>query len=164
MPSTYAQIATYTVPSATASYTFTSIPDTYTDLVLVGDCLSTNGGGVGLSVQFNSDTGNNYLQVGYYSNGLGSSSNNSFNSGDKIYVALVDNTERSGFKTDILNYSSTATFKNTLSHGGQLNYLSGYVGMWKNSTDKINSIKILCDGGSTIKADSKFALYGILKA
>jgi hypothetical protein len=31
MPSTYAQIATYTIPSATASYTFTSIPDTYTD-------------------------------------------------------------------------------------------------------------------------------------
>jgi hypothetical protein len=163
MPSTYAQIATYTFPSAAASYTFTSIPDTYTDLILVGDCLSTNGGGVGLSIQFNSDTGNNYLQVGYYSSGSGSA-NNSFNSGDKIYVAIVDNTERSGFKTDILNYSSTATFKNTLSHGGQNNYLSGYVGMWKNSTDKINSIKVLCDGGSTIKTDSKFSLYGILKA
>ena len=61
MPATYDKIATYTLPSATSSYTFTSIPSTYTDLVLVVSARMTGGGGASaIQLQFNGDTGSNY--------------------------------------------------------------------------------------------------------
>ena len=39
--STYVKIATYTVPSTAATYTFSNIPQGYSDLVIQGVILST---------------------------------------------------------------------------------------------------------------------------
>ena len=53
---TYIPLATYTVPSAQASYTFTSISSAYTDLVIVFECFTTAGGARDVALRFNSDT------------------------------------------------------------------------------------------------------------
>jgi len=71
--STYTPIATTTLGSTTASYTFSSIPSTYTDLVLVviGEAYFTSTNYINTGVQFNSDTGSNY--AAHYLIGNGSS-------------------------------------------------------------------------------------------
>ncbi len=66
MAYTYELISTYTVPSATSSVTMSSIPATYTDLVIVGNYTVATGGGVGFSCRFNSDSGSNYEFEGFY--------------------------------------------------------------------------------------------------
>ena len=68
--STYTKIASTTLGTAAASYTFNSIPSTYTDLVLVANIQQvTNGEDV--AIQFNTDTGTNYSRI--YVCGSGSS-------------------------------------------------------------------------------------------
>ena len=66
---TYTSIATYTVTGSTlASYTFTSIPQTYTDLVLVmqgGDTPVANN----QYFRVNGDSGSNYTYVTVQGNG-----------------------------------------------------------------------------------------------
>jgi hypothetical protein len=59
MPATYEPIATYTFPSAAQSYTFTSIPGTYDDLILIV-ANETASSGQTIEMSFNGDTGNNY--------------------------------------------------------------------------------------------------------
>jgi hypothetical protein len=72
MPTTYEPIQTTAFTSATASYTFSSIPSTYTDLVIVfvGQQNSTFSGR-NLNIQFNGDTGSNYGSVQILSTGDG---------------------------------------------------------------------------------------------
>ena len=57
---TYTPIATQTPGSNTASISFSSIPGTYTDLVLVIDNAFTASGGYSYSLSFNDDTASNY--------------------------------------------------------------------------------------------------------
>ena len=53
---TYEPIATTTLGSATNSVNFTSIPSTYTDLLLIGD-FTCSANGTNAGVYFNSSTG-----------------------------------------------------------------------------------------------------------
>ena len=71
--STYTPIATTTLGSAATSYTFTSIPSTYTDLVLVGNLSSSSN--TNISIRIYSDSGTNYSNT-YLTgvNGTGASS------------------------------------------------------------------------------------------
>jgi len=70
--STYTPIATTTLGSSATSYTFTSIPSTYTDLVIVaqikGDTTTY------LNLRFNGDTGSNYSRTTLSGNGSTASS------------------------------------------------------------------------------------------
>jgi len=60
MPSTYTPIATNTLASVSTGVTFSSIPSTYTDLVLVINYrLDGTGTGAAGALRFNSDSGSN---------------------------------------------------------------------------------------------------------
>jgi hypothetical protein len=59
MPATYEPISTTTLGSAVASVTLSSIPATYTDLVLVFNGSAASSGGA-MRTQINSDTATNY--------------------------------------------------------------------------------------------------------
>ena len=76
MAITYEPIATTTLGTSASSVTFSTIPGTYTDLVLVvaGTSAATNGN----EMQFNGDTGNNYSFTLLY--GTGSAAVSSRNS------------------------------------------------------------------------------------
>lgn len=170
MPATYEPIATQTLGSATATVTFSSIPGTYTDLVLVVNLQSSYNldSGNGARLRFNGDAGNNYSNTNLRGNGSTASSYRASNI-DYIQIGLLPS---SGGGTaagtlgvgiaNIQNYTNTTTFKTVL---GRTNSTSSVVeasaGLWR-STSAITSITYFGDGN--ILAGSTFTLYGIKAA
>jgi hypothetical protein len=155
---TYTAIATTTMSGSTASYTFSSIPSTYTDLVLV--VMAANSSASNFEITFNSDTGSNYSRTQLSGNGSTASSGKessytsyrtlSTPSGTSFYAMAVLN---------IMNYSNTTTNKILLDRGGySTDQTYAQVGLWR-STAAINSIRLLT--GSNLSAGTTFTLYGI---
>lgn len=169
---TYEPIQTYTVPSAQATYTFTSIPSTYTDLrVIIVPAVSNQVGSLG--VQFNSDTSTgstNYSFTDVYGTGtaVGSSRDASTYSIYPNYNLTESGTLGQTVTTvDFMNYSNTTTFKTLLTRansvGGTYPGTSALVGLWR-STAAISSIKFWLSGNHNFLTGSTFTLYGIKAA
>jgi hypothetical protein len=162
MPATYDPIATQTLGSAAASVTFSSIPSTYTDLVLVfnGTSLAASY----LSLQYNSDTGANYSVTLMRGDGTTASSNRYSNIND-IYASIGNTlqTTISNIIFQIQNYSNSTTNKTSISRTNQsTNATETGVGLWRN-TAAINAIKILSPNAN-FATGSVFTLYGIKAA
>jgi hypothetical protein len=164
MPRTYEPIATTTLVSAAADITFSSIPATYTDLVLVISTGSNTATNRQLNGQFNADTGSNYSAT--LLNGDGSSalssraSNNTF-----MFLAAADGTGSSLGVTimHFMNYSNTTTNKTMFSRDNNAGYeVRAYVNLWR-STAAINSIKLYLNADS-LRAGTVATLYGIKSA
>jgi len=160
---TYTPIATTTLASAASSYTFTSIPATYTDLVLiVSGTVSTNGQ---ICLQFNSNTATNYSATAIYGNG--SSAGSARDSDDNNMVGafgFFDTTAVSTSIVSIMNYSNTTTFKTAIGRGNSTPlYVHAGVGLWR-QTSAINEIKAFVTGGYNWSTGTTFTLYGILAA
>lgn len=164
MTVTYEKIATNTLGSATASVTFSSIPSTYTDLVLASSCLGQSSTSFIECVRFNSDTGNNYSNTfagGYISiSGSNRNSNQPF-----IFVNHLNGYFTTGNPmtavTHINNYSNTVTNKTVFSRGGgAATDAAMIVGLWRN-TSAITSITIFFQSSTDLQAGSTFTLYGI---
>jgi len=162
--STYSTIATYTAPSSQASYTFSSIPSTYTDLIVV--CSTFNSSGPDdLRLRFNSDTGTNYSAT--LLRGSGSAIVNAKDN-NGTYLAWLgyvssnsNNTSTTIFQ--VMNYSNTSVNKTVLSRGNlATDFVNATVGMWR-STAAINSITLIA-GGANITSGSTFTIYGIAAA
>ena len=94
MPNTYSTIATTTLGTAVSSYTFNSIPSTYTDLVLVFQG-NESGTADGILVQLNGDTANNYSTTLIIGDGTTATSDR--------------NTSTSSLNLGIVNAASNAT-------------------------------------------------------
>lgn len=159
MPSTYTPIATYTVPSTVASYTFTSIPSTYTDLVLVtsGTISATSD----MYMQFNSDTSAFYSKQLFY--GTGSAA------GGATYTSVAQigwgyqGTTQATIIANIMNYANTTKHKTVLSKSGSGNDgVQFNCGSW-NKTAAINSIKIY-PAAANLNTGFTLTLYGITAA
>lgn len=157
----YTPIATYTVSgSSTASYTFTSIPSTYTDLVLICMGSTTNG----LQLQFNSDTGTNYSATGLYGNGSAASTGSISN---KTYLALDGGAGGANaytpYTVNISNYSNSNIYKTVLTRfNATTTYMGVNVGLWR-GTSAINAIKVYQFSGN-LTDQTTFTLYGITAA
>lgn len=162
MASTYTPIATYTVPSATANYTFSSIPSTYTDLVLIINATSSTAAGAGLSMQFNGDTASNYSFTYMFGNGGGTSSGRQSNT--FVNLGNINNT-RSVNRFNIQNYSNSTTYKSMLGRASLSDkYDVTYAGLWR-STSAITSIKLTIENGThNFDSGSIFTIYGIAAA
>ena len=163
MAKTYEPIATYTVTTAQASYTFSSIPATYTDLVMVIAGIPSTST-VGQTIRVNGDTGSNYSTTLINGNGTTAVSarytSNTGWEGMNYTAALspIYNTI-----TSILNYSNTTTYKTALTrYNGSNVEVSASVNLWRN-TAAITSITALIPSG-TYAAGSTFTLYGIKAA
>jgi len=169
MASTYTPIATTTLGSAAASYTFSSIPSTYTDLVLVFNG-GTTSNGPSMLIRVNGDTGSNYSDTAL--DGTGSSAISTRHS-NGTYINVTNDIGIAGTlgaQTSIIhfqNYANTTTYKTVLVRANNATS-SGYpgvsavVGMWR-STSAINSIT-LTTASTTFLAGSTFTLWGILNA
>ena len=116
MAKTYEPIATYTVPSAQASYTFSSIPATYTDLILVA-AGTTSVDGASLTLRFNSDTATNYSTTVLRGSGTAATSTRGSNLTFLYlgYSAGFSSTQMSNAIMHIQNYANTTTYKTTIS-------------------------------------------------
>ena len=163
MPKTYTPIATHTTTTSTGtSYTFSSIPSTYTDLVLVCNVKASTANS-SIVARFNGSSASNYSETQLYGDGSTVISQR-FSSQTEAYLTF------SGFSTanfspvitNIMNYSNTTRNKTFVSRGG---YAGGYTdistGLWR-STDAITSITLYA--GNYFDIGCTFTLYGILAA
>ena len=160
MPATYEPIETQSLGTAQASVTFSSIPATYTDLVLVANGLASGNTGVGM--QFNGDTANNYSATFLEGSGASAISERQ-SSVSFIRVAwnsLWDTSTIANIVINIQNYSNTTTYKTSLNRSNNsARYVEGIVGLWR-STAAINSINLVTTSAN-FAAGSTFTLYGI---
>jgi hypothetical protein len=141
MAKTYEKIAT-TTSSGGSSISFTSIPATYTDLVLI--FVGTTGGGVG-SLQYNGDTGTNYSVAIMWGNGSGPAATRY----DAAYTyAIPDSSTVMTQRINIQNYSNSTTFKTSISRVDLPVAPSGPTAgaqIWRN-TSAINRVDLVNSG------------------
>ncbi len=161
MATTYEPINTQTISSTQTSITFSSIPSTYTDLVLILDTISASSGDDG-RLRFNGDTGSNYSSTQIFSNGTAVSNRNSNQTSMRLFNDLYSTTRSIGI-AHIMNYSNTNVSKTVLSRFGTGNISVGtFVGLWRN-TAAITSLSVV-HTGSGYASGSTFTLYGIKAA
>jgi hypothetical protein len=165
---TYKLIASYELSSGASDITFSSIPQTYTDLVLRMSTRMSSGNG-GLFVRpNNASTGLNSRRI--YNEGTGFGSDNltsnywfAYNNGSWASSNSFASTE-----FYITDYTSTALNKVASTYTVTMNYSStryiSFNAQKLNSTSAITSIVIYPEGGGTFQTNSGFYLYGISKA
>jgi hypothetical protein len=165
--STYEPIATTTLGSAAASYTFSSIPGTYTDLRLImSSGITTAAQDFYFQVGNGSvDTGANYSLTILTGNGsaAASSRSSSRNQGLFSWLTVSQTLGNTMATADFMNYSNTTTYKTILSRlATAATSTEAEVNLWR-STSAINTIKIYTSGGNLLSG-STFTLYGIAAA
>jgi hypothetical protein len=160
MALTYTPIATATGTGSATTITFSSIPSTYTDLVLIINGSGASGS-YNATLQFNGDTGSNYSFTYLVGNGsivqIGRNTNYPY-----VVAGYMPSGTVSTTIVNINNYSNTTTYKTTLSRENTANSETGaWVNLWRN-TAAINSIAVINSGNwsSTTTA----TLYGIKSA
>lgn len=166
MPATYEPIASTTLGSD-AVVEFTSIPSTFTDLIVVAHYNVTSGNG--LVMRFNSDTGTNYSNTSLW--GSGSSAGSYRDSGQSFVGAgtyyLGGSSSRENVSViHIMSYANTNVFKTVLvASGAASRGAERQVGLYR-STTAISSIRLAQGGGfsGAGMSGSSFALYGIKAA
>ena len=159
MAKTYEPISTTTLGSAAASVTLSSIPNAYTDLVLVVQNASTVEDAVRL--QYNGDTGSNYGHTQ-----LGADSGGTFSTRGTSQTSLFNGYSSTGQNihiTHIMNYSNATTYKTSLVRSNKIaGDVRAITHMWR-STAAITSITVIQNAGS-FSSGSTFTLYGIKAA
>jgi hypothetical protein len=162
MPVTYTPIATNTLTSAAASYTFSSIPGTYTDLRIVFTGTSESST-PNIWVRFNGDTGTNYSYTILAGNGSSTTSTRASNSTYGLMNAygLSTSVIQSDY-LDVMNYSNTTTFKTSINRFSEGGGVGATVNLWR-STSTITSIAIIASANN-FAVGSTFSLFGIKAA
>ena len=158
--STYTPIATYTVPSVQSSFSFTSIPGTYTDLVAIVNGTTTTSAQA-IKVRFNNDTTSLYSRTAVFGDGssAGSTRDSSVTSIDMLYYGT---TQATGI-CNVMNYSNSTTFKTTISRGNDpASALNAIVSMYR-ATPPITTMTFFLASGN-FSVGSTFTLYGIAAA
>jgi hypothetical protein len=169
MANTFTLIEARTLSTDTASISFTSIPATYTDLLISFSTRSSANNESPYNNQklrFNGDTGSNYSVRGLFGNGTSDSSGT--NSGDSIlfnYGNASDTTAGifSNGQIYIPNYRSSSQKSVSIDCAVENNATAALVNLtaaqWTD-TAAITSIS-LTDGYGDFKTNSTFYLYGI---
>jgi hypothetical protein len=145
-------LASITLQSASASVSFSNIPQNYRDLVF-----SFNGTGnssLQVSVEFNNDTAENYSRIYIEARG----STGAGPGTDKRWMADVG-TSQSNFIFQIIDYSATDKHKTGLVRANDASAIVwALAGRWSN-TAAINSVRLFSTT-SAFAAGSTFNLYG----
>jgi hypothetical protein len=159
---TYVPIATTTLASAAVSYTFNSIPTTYSDLRLVfqGEFSGNDwpfaqvgNGSVDTSAIYSATELTDAGTRSYKFTGL------TFMLGGGGHVGGA-NTQCNSLM-DFINYSNTTTFKSMLCRYGNMSSdTTAAVSLWR-STAAIDTIKVTAANGNNFKIGSTFTLYGL---
>jgi hypothetical protein len=165
MPKTYEPISTTTLTGNQTTVNLTSIPGTYTDLVLVIN--AKNDTTTNSEIRFNSDSATNYSVTALYGTGASAASaretstaqasidwNAYITTGDFAYSNVIH----------IMNYSNTTTYKTFLARANSAaNGVDLIVGLWR-STSAITSVKAVLLDANSFATGSTFSLYGIAAA
>ena len=172
MPATYEPIATTTLSSSQSTITFSSIPSTYTDLVLVMFARDTrsDGSGDGLTVRFDSDSNTNYSWIYLRGNGsvayIDQNNNKTSLDGYEITAAQAPANTFGTQIWNIMSYSNTSTLKTITIRGGNPYSADAATGLYR-STSAISSIVIypgFVGSSYSFVSGCSFTLYGIKAA
>jgi len=161
---TYTPLATITLSSAESSVTFSSIPQTYRDLIV--SVAGTGTANAAYYLRVNGDSGSNYNTVGMKAR---SSGPESYADATQAQVYVVGNGWGTGgwFNSQIqlLDYSATDKHKSMLIRNGNYDnsYASptvvGVAARWANNS-AISSI-YFSTNTSTFAVGTTFSLFGI---
>lgn len=172
MAVTYDCLATVTLSSTANTIVFSSISQSYTDLILIGRTASASGNTP--RFRLNGDSGTNYDCWEFYTSTSAPASN--YSSGDSVgtfgyaFTASAPTTSTDDpaiFIANFADYSNTSKQKPVLVHwGNRANGIGFIINNWK-STSAVTSITI--SSGSTFPSSatasgSVFTLYGIKEA
>ena len=152
-------LATVTLQAATPTVTFSGIPNTYRDLVVMCDVTGLSAGG-SWQLRLNEDTGNNYNTV--MMRGIPTTTFQSFSFSNEsvgyINVAAFNN-DKAVAVVQVIDYSATNKHKSVLSRS---NYTGTVVEAgairWAN-TAAVTSLTIRVPSGN-FASGSTFSLYG----
>lgn len=168
MPATYEPINTTTLGSAQASVTFSSIPTTYTDLVLV--CFARTERAAtsdNLLVRLNSDSTAIYSATDFYGDtAQGSARSTGNTSWFWAYIPSASQTAGT-FGTSVMHindYANTTTFKSAVSTSANANAQVETTANLYRSTSAISSITLLSGTASNLSTGSTFTLFGVKAA
>jgi len=156
----FESIATTTLSSSQSSVTFSPTLSGYKHLQL--RYLVKGVSSEWASIQFNSDSGNNYSRHNLSGNGSSASAGGAANSNGYTLFIFYSTAFTAGI-TDILDFSNTNKYKTVRTLSGWDNNGSGDVNFtsqaWLN-TAAITSITI-SSNGANFASGSTFALYGV---
>jgi len=168
MAATYDVISTTTVGSSSQTVTLSSIPQTYTDLVVVINAFSSVQSD--LYVYFNSDNTANYSRTLMWGDGSTAGQStitraDGYASMVLTYYGAVTTTQGQSVQTlNVMNYANTTTYKTALARcNSTSNGVDASVGLWV-STAAISSMTFDLASTRTFSAGSTFTLYGIKAA
>lgn len=158
---TYQALANFTLSTAATSITFSSIPATYRDLILVFQGKTTSNSAL-LSLRINNDSTSTYSFQ--YAAGRGGS--NIAASGTNVGSAKLDFEARASSITpmqvnvNLIDYSATDKVKTLINRADQWdNGTEIVINSWP-STAAISSLTLLAS--NTLAAGSTAALYGVI--
>jgi hypothetical protein len=167
---TFEAIATQTLGSATGIITFSSIPQTYTDLIMVVSAKVTSATYDISAIRVNSVT-SNYSRT--YLEGSGSSATSGRGTAEISLRAgyLPGTNYTSELSADIyhfMNYANTTTYKTVLCRCNAVNTSTNFNVMTQVSliptTSAITQITLQTANGANLNTGSTFSLYGIKSA
>ena len=167
---TYTPIATYTASGSSNNISFSSVPSTYTDLVLVISGRSTVAASTTQAIMvLNGDaTGTSYSNTLLKGNGSAASSSRNSNYAQLYFMNDIPGVSATGNYFSVVNvsfqnYSNTTTYKTIIArNAAPSDSTDALVGLWR-STAAINSISISAVSGNWVSG-STFTLYGIAAA
>ena len=151
---TYTPLATVTLGSTAASVTFSSIPATYRDLIVV---IQHKGAGDNFSARLNGDTGANYS----YARMIGNGSTATSDSGSSGTIGASFSENIGNTITQIMDYSATDKHKTILSRSNTASSSTRAHAVRWASTSAVTSFGIILASGS-FDAGSTFSLYGVI--
>ena len=157
---TYIPLANITLGTAASSVTFSSIPATYRDLVLVVDCTTASNSGI--EFRINADSGSNYSVVNM--RGIPTTTASSAtNTGTYLLTAFSQALAGQRYNTIVqfMDYSATDKHKSVLIRTNYDNAASveALAGRWA-STSAMTSLLFRSNVGN-FNVGSTFNLFGI---
>jgi hypothetical protein len=162
--STYTPIATTTLGSAAASYTFSSIPSTYTDLVLISNFQTNTGSVTTYQMYFNGGSSGAYSYTRIYGDGTNASSSNANTTTNIQGIGIIDPSAWNTNIANVMNYANSTTNKTVLARTNSSGtYLGAYVMKWNQNT-AITSLTVNILSGASFSTGATFTLYGIAAA
>ena len=154
---TYSLIASNTLGSAAGNVTFSSIPATFTDLILITQHTCATGTNNQLVIQPNSNSDAVYSRTLINSGGGAER----YFSEQAIYISyLANNTDITTSINNFLDYANTTTFKTVLTYSNSGGGPRAEVTLWRKTPEAISSLYIYPYSG-TFATGSIFKLYGI---
>jgi hypothetical protein len=155
-------IAQQVLSSSTASLTFSSIPGTFRDLVLVVDTIRATTGSTTLGVRFNANTGNSYHYVTIEGNG----SNTNGPTGTDTFVTasaftnVFNGLDRALIIYNIMDYSTSNKNIPVLSRASNASAVTALAaGRW-GFAGPVTQVDVFATTGQ-FATGSIFTLYGI---